>query len=240
MSNESVLRTDILTEDLTESQQKTRLIVGTQFKTIVDAANRYDKTTTPKPTKNINETMAIIKEAIEHRENTENKTADARVVISYDEPDTVAELETISISLISRVPGQFDRGPPMEGRIRQLRPMLREIKDDREHPGYKIAIFGYWYDNILQLTPWARTNKTANERALWLEELMEDYAWFFGYRGVNRSLIYQGRGKEKTLNVQGNKLYGRPLNYFVRTERLLARREKTLEDILIYLQIIAE
>lgn len=239
MSNTSVLRTDILPDALIESPERVRIVAGTLFNRVVDSTTKFDKTTTIFPSKNIIETMELIQQAIERQESVERRTEDAKALITYEEPDIAADVETISITLATRQPGKYDQGSPMEGRVSQLRPLLREIKEDPEHPGYKIAIIGYWYDNILQITPWARTNKTANQRALWLEGVLEDYTWWFAYSGVNR-FVYQGRGKERTLNVQGNKLYGRPINYFVRTERITTKREKELEEILINLQVVIE
>lgn len=230
----SLLRTDILTEEQIEEQKKITIIAGTQFKTLVDTATRFDKTTTPQPAKNIIEVMDLIKTAIEDRDRRRSKTQDARVVVSYEDPDVDAELETITLSLIKREPGAYSQGRPMEGKIKQLRPILRELQDDSENPGYKRAIMGYYYDNILQLTCWARTNKTANERAIWLETLMEDYMWWFVYSGVNR-ILYQGRAVERITKIRNNKLYGRPLNYFVRTEQIRTVSQKELEEIIIYL-----
>ena len=233
-TTESTLRTDILTDEQIEEQKKIKFIAGTQFKTIVDTATRFDKTTTPGPAKNIIEVMELIKTAIEDRDRRQHKTADARVVVSYEDPDTDALLETITLSLIRREPGTYSQGRPMEGKVKQLRPILRELQSDSENPGYQRAIMGYFYDNVLQLTCWARTNKTANERAIWLETLMEDYMWWFVYSGTNR-ILYQGRASEKTVKIQNNKIYGRPINYFVRTEQLRTVSQKELEEIVVYL-----
>ena len=103
------------------------------------------------------------------------------------------DLETISIRLVRREPGRFSEGRPYEGDVRNLRPILRQVYDDPENPGYKRAEMGYWYDNTVRFTCWARTNKEADARALWFEALMEDYKWFYRLRGVNR-VLFHGRG----------------------------------------------
>ena len=109
-------------------------------------------------------------------------------------------------------------------------------EEDPENPGYRRAVLGYWYDNMLTLTAWARTNKAANERALWLENVMEEYTWFFVYSGSQR-VLYQGRRAEKLTEVENNKIYGRPIDYFVKTEKLRTVSTKTLEEIVVNLGI---
>ena len=63
---------------------------------------------------------------------------------------------------------------------------------------------------------------------------MEDYTWWFKLQGVNR-ILFWGRGEDQTVDDDGNKWFGRPLDYFVRTEKLRRFEEKKLEEILIKL-----
>jgi len=234
MSFESVLRTDILSTELSTSRENIQVIVETQFNEIV--RNVESKSATPYPAKNINETMELILLAIQDYLERESKTEDAKVNITYDEPNQETDLETISVCIENRTAGAFSKGAPGEGRIHNLKPILREIGDDPDAPGYKRAILGYWYDNILSLTCWARTNKSANNRALWLETMMEEYMWFFRIKGVSR-ILYQGRGKDITKNISNNIFFGRPVLYYVRTESIRALRQKTLEQIYIKLAL---
>jgi len=234
LAGESTVRTDILPDSLTEEQTRVKLEVGTIFNTTVDTAERYVKTRTPYPAKNIIEVMDLIKQAIDDYSLRTHKTADAGVTVTYQDPDVDAILETISMSLVDRNPGAFSQGPPNRGKVKNLRPILRETRDDPDHPGYQRAVLGYFYDNTLQLTCWARTNKQANERALWLENVMEEYTWWFARSGVNR-IIYDGRPPERKIEVHNNKIYGRPMNYFVRTEKLRSVSQKELEQVYIRL-----
>jgi len=238
MPFESVLRTDILSEDLTTDQRRVSVVAEHQFKNIVSHAERFTRTTSPEPAKTIVETMALIKQAIEDYDNQHHTTEDAKVVLLYEEPAKLKQLEAITIKLIKREPGMYGQGSPFENSTRQLKPILREVKDDTEEPGYKRAVLGQFYDNMLRLTCWARTNKTANDRALWLETVMEDYAWFFVYSGVNR-ILYQGRGPEETIKVEDNYVYGRAIDYYVRTEKLRSISQKELEEIVVRLALSA-
>jgi hypothetical protein len=142
------------------------------------------------------------------------------------------ELEVVSLSLERREPGAFSQGAPFEGKVKNRTPLFREEIDDPDNPGYKLAILGYWYDNVLRMTCWARTNKAASDRALWVENVMVEYGWYFTSSGVSR-LIYWGRGPEVTREFDGHKVYGRSIDYYVKTEKLRAVSQKKLEQIIV-------
>lgn len=236
MSFESQLRTDILPEALKLSPERLRIIVETQFDRIVSNAVKSLPTQTPLPAKTIVEVMDVIDKVIKDFQVRERATEDSKIKVLYKKPDKLIELESITMEVTKRQPGMFGQGRPWENDTRNLRPLLRQEIEDPDNPGYKRAVLGYFHDNELTLTCWARTAKQANERALWLEDLMEDYSWFFVYSGVNR-LIYQGRGAEQVQDIQDNKIYGRPIKYFVRTEKLRAISQKEIEEIVIRLSI---
>ncbi len=71
---------------------------------------------------------------------------------------------------------------------------------------------------------------------MWFEDLMEEYSWWFKLQGVDR-VIFWGRQADVVVERDNNKWYGRPLDFFVRTEKLRVFREKTLEEILIKLAV---
>jgi len=231
-NNNSELRTDLLPESLTETPDQIRIIAQQEFQRVIEDAEQIPLTTTPRPTKNIVEVMELISKAFIDYETRTNAAAEVQIRVTYERPDLNIDLETISMELIKRDPGMFGRGRPGGNSIQNRRPILREIINDPDNPGYKRAVMGFWYDNTLQLTCWARTAKTANERALWLEDVMEEYAWFFAYSGINR-LLYDGRRSEVVHDISNNRIYGRPVNYFVRTEKIRNVSQKTLELIQI-------
>lgn len=236
MSFEPQLRTDILSEELTTEPDRIRIVAETQFNNIVKSDEFYNKSTTPGLAKNIIEAMELFGQAIEDYDERTNKNADARVLYTYEKPDTRTRLEAISVHLIDREPGVMSRSSLKErgqvGKTRNVRPLLRELKDDPDNPGYKRAILGYFYDNTLRFTCWARTNKTALARMMWLEEVIEQYQWFFKLSGLPR-VLYDGRGSDEVLDISGNKIYGISIDYFVRTEKIRAVSQKTLEVIYV-------
>jgi len=230
---ESQLRTDILPAALLEPAETFTVVAQREFQRLVETADSVERVRTPRPAKNIVQVMELIRQAFLDYEARTNASQEAKVRITYEKPDVDQDLETVSICLAQREPGMFAQGRPMSGgKVRNRRPLLREVLDDPDNPGYKRAVFGFFYDNVLRLTCWARTAKAANTRALWLEDVMEEYTWFFVFSGVNR-LLYDGRRSEVVHEVKGNTFYGRPIEYFVRTEKLRNVSQKVLEQICV-------
>lgn len=235
MAFEPRLRTDILTDEQTVDQDKVKVIAQTQFNFIVEHTLRgLSRTVTPNSSKNIIQVLELISQAINDYQLRTQVTEDAKIGVVYEKPDKEMEIETISLSFVDRRPGAFAQGKPFEASTQNRKPIFREEVDDPDHVGYKRVVLGYYYDNTIRLTAWARTNKAANERALWLETVMEEYSWFFTYSGVNR-ILFEGWRQNEIIEINGNKYYGRPIDYFVRTEKLWNVSQKTLEEIVVRL-----
>jgi hypothetical protein len=186
----------------------------------------------PKPSKNLREVYELIEEVIINYQDRANIPAENRILFTEEEPLLDSTNEIITIGLVNRMPGSFGQGAPMEAKVKNLHYISRGEYEDTETPGYQLANFGYWHDNVLRLTCWARTNKQANYRAEWLEALFEEYQWYFKAEGIDRFLFWE-RQKDTFLEKQNNKWYGRPLDYFVRTETIKTIREKSIEEILV-------
>jgi len=241
MTFEPRLRQDILSTDLITARPTVQVEAGTLFNRIIRNAETFgNRTTTPGTAKEIVEAMELIGHAIEDYETRTNVNADARVHYLYSKPDQPSQLEAITAELVDRDPGVMERTSlrqrKLSSKVRNIKPLLREIKEDPDNPGYKRAILGYFYDNTVRLTCWARTNKTALQRALWLEEVLEEYQWYFTSAGVNR-LLYDGRGPNMLEEVQNNRIYGISIDVFIRTEKLRAVSEKELEQVIIRLAV---
>ena len=225
---------DILDEELTENN--TRITVQRIFDMEIgkDLAGLASKSRTPREAKSLVGVYDTIRKVIEDMEKRLRTPEENKITFTEEEPDTKAQTESITFSLVRREPGAFGQGAPFESNVRNLRPILREEQDDPENPGYRIATTGYFHDNVIRLTCWAQTNKAANARAEWLENLLTEYNWFFKVEGVDRFLFWS-RNSDIIKVVDNNKWYGRPIDYFVRTETLRAYSEKTIEEILIKL-----
>lgn len=238
----AILRKDILSDELTTEQKK--ILVRQQFTGIVDSARhptQIEKSRSPSEAKTINDFYGLVNQAIENKLALEGANEDADVFFTEEYSDIPQHQESITFSLVERRPGHFSEGAPTQGSVRNFKPILREVGKDPDNPGYMRATFGMWYDNIIRFTCWARTNRTANQRAIWFEELMEDYKWFFAISGVPRVLFWQ-RLEDTTRDItyQGSsttKYYGRPLEYFVKTEKIRVFTEKELENIILNVNV---
>jgi hypothetical protein len=179
---------------------------------------------------------ALINRAIVHYEDRANTPSDYRITFTEEDVDKDIKTEIVTCSCLNRTPGVFGQSTPFEkdrnSTVKNLKFMLREEVTDPNNPGYNIATLGYWYDNTIRLTCWARTNKRANKRADWLESLMMEYMWFFTAEGISR-IFYLGRQGDTYKEIDGNKWYGRPLDYFARTEKIITLSEKQIEEILV-------
>lgn len=198
-------------------------------------ANQDDRRMqTPTAAKDIREFSLLVKQAIENAQTREK--ARQLVNFSYEAPNSTTELERITFAVVERDPGGFDQGSPMKQEVRNLRPILREEIEDPNAPGYRLAILGKHFDHIVRLICWAKVSWQAFDRMLWLENVMDNYAWWFTSQGINR-VIYWGSKGEIVLTVNDNKIYGRPVDYFVRTEKLQTVSTKTMTELVIQLGI---
>ena len=163
--------------------------------------------------------FSLVNEAIQDRLTRENIAETDRPIYVEAYPPEDIRSEAITFKLIKREPATTSQGKQMNHGRQDWRPKLREIVSDPSHPNKKLYVYGLLHDNVIELCCWARTNKAANARALWLERLMDDYRWFLKYRGVSE-LRYEGRLADQHTETAENKLHSRPLRYYVRTERI--------------------
>lgn len=210
-----------------------RVKVSATFDGIIERADN-NRSVTPGPAKNYFEFCQLVKKALDDYQERIDSPNKASLV--WEEPDKDTVTPCISISLVRREPGKFDQGAPFEGSVKQLRPVVRESKEDPSSPGYRKVILGKWHDNLVRFTCWAQTNKEAIELSFKFEEMMDKYTWFYRASGVNRVLFW-GQEEDKLINNEGKKLYGRPILYFVKTEEISEYSEKELEEVFIDLMV---
>ncbi len=226
---------NILRDDLKEKD--VRIIVNRVFeftKGIEAPVSERSRATTLGSTKSLLEFYDLVRRAVDDYETRAGVAQVNKVCYTEEEPDIKSQTESIVFSLMERLPGQFAQGAPMSRDHVNFRPIFREEFVDPENPGYKCLVNGYYYDQIVRFTCWANTNKAVNARAEWFENMMEEYSWWFKLQGVDRVLFW-GRTRDLVTTVNENKWYGRPIDYFVRTEKTRTFQQKTIEEILIRL-----
>jgi hypothetical protein len=233
---------DLLDEDLTEDQS--RVFVQQAFENILESAlqvrvDHFPKSKTLGQAKSLLEFYDLVRQAIENYEERQGVPQELKINFTEEEPDVESETEVITFSLVEREPGGWGRGAFGEANVKNRRPIIRALGTDPADPGSRQLVTGFWYENCVRFTCWARTNKAANARAEWFENLMEEYMWWFVLQGVPRVLFKKQHADIVTV-VQNNKWYGRPIDYDVKTEKLRVFREKTLEEIILKLVIQEE
>lgn len=213
-------------------EEEPRVVVSHIAGEIQSKANTIPASRTPGNTKNISEFYELVRQAITHSEAEANVSDERKVDFTRDFSFKEMKNEILTYELARREPGDFSQGDPFGGSVKNLKPVYRETVDDEDNPTYKKLIFGYWYDNEVEFTCYGRTNKEADERALWFENLMNNYLWFFRYSGVSR-VLYLGRGEETSEEFDGFKVFGRSIRFFVKTEEISVVSEKSIERILL-------
>lgn len=227
---------DILNKDLSqETPSITVTRVFENIKGIEPPISDRGRTTTLGSSKSLLEFYDLVRRAVDDYESRAEVDQANKVIFTEEEPDVNSGTESIVFSLIERLPGQFAQGEPMSRNHVNFRPIFREEYADPVNPGYKYLVNGYYYDQIVQFTCWAKTNKVANVRAEWFENMMEEYSWWFKLQGVDRVLFWK-RTHDLVTEVNNNKWYGRPIQYFIRTEKIRIFQQKTFEQILIRLE----
>jgi len=193
------------------------------------------RATTPGDAKDIVQFFELVQQVVNDKMDREQIDPEQRVLFVEEFPPQDMRTEVITFGLVSRQPGQTSAGPiDLDANRREMRPTFRQMVES-DDPGYKNIIAGQWFDNIVSFTCWAKTNKVANCRALWFEDLMIQYNWFFQYSGLPRGAIFLNRLEDTKDEQSSNKLVKRELRYHVRTERLYTISQKTLTELVIKL-----
>lgn len=232
------VRTDILPEELTEEQ---KIIVDRVFEDFTNRAEiraRSDflasgkRMRQPRPAKNIDEVTDLVQRVIQDKQNSDGIVSDQRIVFTEEYPPVDFKTEAVSFRLISRDPGTTSGGRHLNQSRQEWKPKIRSIDDDPNNPGNKLITMGQLFENTIEFTCWARTNKRANMRALWLEDTLREYAWYLKYNGVNEFYMLR-RERDFRENLEGNTVFGRPLIYLARTERLTHLSEPTIRRMVV-------
>jgi len=183
----------------------------------------------PSPAVDIDGFYNLVGEALNVYQLAEGRAKDRLIIYTEEYPPENYERETITVRLRNRQPAVMSRTAP-RGQPRELKPTVREVYEDPILPGYQIWELGWMRDNVIEFTMWSQTNKEANKMALWFEDFMHYNMWFFRSRGVNQLYL---DNREEDFKILDKRLVGRPIMYFVRTERIIQLREKVLEEIIV-------
>lgn len=155
-------------------------------------------------------------------ENPEKPGEDVRAVITY--------------TLCRRAPGTTKGGNmPFDKSRTERVPQYRGARyDDVENPREIIMYMGQWFDNEICFDIHARSNKEANEIALWFENIMEGNRQFFAYNGILKYYFVE-RETDSVVKEGDDVVHVRPMKYWVRTEKCYEITEQAINKIVILL-----
>jgi len=141
-------------------------------------------------------------------------------------------------SMKRRAPGTMEGGNTWFDRgRREVKPRLREvISNDPCNPGQTKLVYSQWFDNEVRFDINARTNKRANELALWFENLMETNRPYFAFKGITKYFMNL-READEFRQYGNDTIECRPYYYFVRTENTYEVTEEALNRLIIRLNI---
>ena len=205
---------------------------------------KYHRSRTKYPPQDLPGFFNLVNEGLEDYQDRSSVPTENKVIFTEEGPPGDMATETITYKVVSRRPGA------QTGSIkdiladtavkREFRPRLRYYYDDPNRPLKRIGVMGQFFDNVVELTCWAATNKAVNARALWLEQFMDTYHWYFKYIGGFREIVFVQRLEDRyweDIKTQGNLLKSRSMQYYVRTDRTFEISESVLRDVLINIAV---
>lgn len=135
--------------------------------------------------------------------------------------------EVIAYKLIKREPANMNRkasGRPQRG-FSNSYDLLSP-----NYPNRTVIVESRPVDHIIELACWAKTNKIANKRAIWLEKLLINNSWQYQTNGIER-FHWQGRGSDTYTTTGEQRLFYRPLRFFVRFREFEAKLNSVIQNI---------
>ena len=99
-------------------------------------------------------------------------------------------------------------------------------------PNKVIVVEARPLDHLIEFTCWGKSNKLANARATWLEKLFVNHAWAFEVHGVER-FYFKNRGPDTYTTTGGQRLFYRPVNFFVRFREFEIKSHPQIKEMII-------
>lgn len=234
----------ILRQDLPTDESLTSELVSVSNIDITQITDYPDSLVFPRQTpseaRDIDQFDLVLQQVIEAKQEVDGIPEDRRIVISWADPDKEFKSEVVAFKVLKREPGAFGKGKPGNPTHRSLSPRHREEKDDPENPGMKVITYVQEFDNWLEVTNWASTSKQASKRALWVQDMFVEYAWHFASQGFGK-LLFIDRGEDKTLDINtASRIFGRPMRYYIRTQRITTISEAKLRKVRINLVALSQ
>lgn len=181
----------------------------------------------------IPDAMMLVEAAIAEQQTLENVPDRSKIIFKKAHSDTFVDNVTITWKVKSRKPGLFDQVKiHEENGTREYTAHVRAISNDATDIGYSIIHYAQLMDSKIEFTISANSSIEADNAALWFEDLIEKFKWFFAFQGLNR-IFFIERGEEVVEINGANKIFKVPMIYLLRTEKSTSLKTKDVENITI-------
>jgi hypothetical protein len=178
----------------------------------------------------LNRFFTIARELISDAQSREGVVDGSRVILTEEyPPEPFRDLgdELVAYRVLRREPAKMNA----KGTGRPQRKSMYYYDIIRpENPNKAVVIESRPVDHIIEFTCWGKTNKLANARAIWLEKLFINHAWAFVSQGVER-FYWRDRGPDTYMTSGGQRLFYRPINFFVRFREFEVKATSLLKQI---------
>lgn len=181
--------------------------------------------------------LNIASDLVLSAQNSEGINEDSRVrVVEEYPPESISKYgnEVITFRVIERKPGMMNK----KGTGRPHRKATYSHEEVRPDLANKvITVESRPLDHIIEFNCWGTSNKLVNQRVLWLEKLFINSAFVFEIKGAER-FFFKERLADNYLTVNGQRIFSRPLRFFLRYREFDAKAVSIIKQILIDAKIL--
>ncbi len=174
----------------------------------------------------------IAKMLILDAQEKENINSDSIVGLTEEyPPESLSSFgnEIITFRVIERKPGMMNK----KGTGRPQRKALHNHEErDPSLPNKVITVESRPLDHVIEFNCWGLSNKLVNKRALWLEKLFINSAFAFEIKGAER-FYFKERLADNYITVNGQRIFSRPLRFFLRFREFDAKATSIIKQIMI-------
>lgn len=189
----------------------------------------------------LSEFYALTARIIERAQYYEGVAERKRIpFIEWNPPEQIAEVmvggELITYRCIRRGPADMDASGT--GRVQRAATFSYDLQSP-EQPNKVIVVDSRPIDHILEFSCWGKTNKEASARALWLEKTLISQTWVYQQSGVER-FFWKERGPDTYVTSNQQRLFYRPLQFFVRMREFEIKAHPSIQEIEILASLMKQ
>lgn len=185
---------------------------------------------------NLDSFFDISSKIIKDAQERESVNTVVQLVEEYP-PENMSQYgdEVITFKLIERKPGMMNA----KGTSRPHRKATYSYEyHSPNNPNKVITIESRPVDHVVEFNCWGVSNKLVNKRAIWLEKLFVNSAFVFETSGAER-FFWKERLSDSYMTVGNQRLFSRPIRFFLRFREFDAKSNSMIRKILIDVGILS-